>query len=249
MDPTRFRIQVAAKAAATPMVVLPAIAGAGAVLLGLVLGQPAGSLTFLGAVGLLIAGGMAATRLILRSEELARSVHEAAVEDAHEEHEDYLRRLARQLRRDRDDRTGEILRRLHHVHERFREDDVLSRAAESAVLLEIREKIEQLYWSCLRSLERSLVMWRAAREMSTPETRQAVLDRREKLVVEVQNGIAHLETTIDQLVAKSLQRDDETDMVRVRDELDVGLQVARRVEERMSELEDDLGTKAEQLGL
>jgi len=232
MDPNRFRIQVAARAAASPSVVLPAIAGAGALLLGIVLGQPTGFFTFLGAVGLLFAGGMTATRLILRTDDLARSVYEASIENAHEEHEDYLKRLARQLRRDRDDRTGEILRRLHKLHERFREDGLLSGMAESAVLLEIREKIEQLYWSCLRSLERSLVMWRAAREMSTPDTRQAVLDRREKLVAEVQSGIAHLETTVDQMVAESLRRGDEKDMVRVRDELETGLKVARRVEER-----------------
>jgi hypothetical protein len=242
-------MQVAARAAASPSVILPAIAGAGALLLGLILGQPTGTLTFLGAVGLLVAGGMAVTRLILRTDELARSVHEDALEDAHEQHEDYLRRLARQLRRDRDDRTGEILRRLHQLHERFREDGLLLGRPESAVMLEIREKVEQLYWSCLRSLERSLVMWRAAGKMSTPETRQAVLDRREKLVTEVQGGIAHLETTVDQLVAQGLRRGDEQGMVRVRDELETGLQVARRVEERMAELEDDLGTKAEQIGL
>lgn len=249
MDPTPSRIQVAAKAAASPSVVLPAIAGAGALLLGVVLGRPTGSVALLGALGLLVAGGVAAARFLLRGKQFAQSIREAAVEEAHEEHEDYLRRLARQLRRDRDERTGECLRRLHKLHERFREDGVLSTTSKSAALLDIREKIEQLYWSCLRSLERSLVMWRAARDMSTPETRQAVLDRRDKLVIEVQDGIAHLESTVDQLVAASLRRGDEQDVTQVRDELEAGLQVARRVEERMAQMEDDLGTKAERLGL
>lgn len=78
-------------------------------------------------------------------------------------------------------------------------------------------------------------------EMSTDAVRQEMLDRREHVLEEVQESTAHLEAAVDYLRAKQVERGlDETEVTQIRDELDVGLQVARRVEEHMSELENEL---------
>jgi hypothetical protein len=157
-----------------------------------------------------------------------------------------LNDLARRLRRDRDDRTEEILDRLHRLNDRLRMDGLLSPEGGGALYPEICDKIEQLYSSCLKSLERTWEFWRAALEMSTPEAREETLQRREELLTKVLDGTSHLEATVDQLLAKQLERGaNEHELTQIREELDVGLQVARRVEQRMTELERDYSTPSE----
>jgi len=163
------------------------------------------------------------------------------MEAARKKHERYLTDLLKRLRRDRDDRSEEILDRLHRLNDRLHMDALLDSDMRGGMAPEIREKVKQLYWSCLKSLERSWDYWRAATEMSTSQIRQDMLDRREQVLQEVQEGTAHLEATVDHLRAKQLQHAlDKSELTRVREELDVGLTAARRVEEHMSELENGL---------
>jgi hypothetical protein len=231
--------QTLARIVRSLLVLVPAAAGTGAAALALLQGELTGMLSFLGIAGLSFAAGAAATQLVLGMSPGARSVREDSVDTARKNHEKYLTDLLGRLRRDRDDRTEEILDRLHRLNDRLQIDGLLD--SETGLAPEIRAKVEHLYRSCLRSLERSWDFWSAAMEMSTREVRQEMLDRREQILTEVQESTAHLETTVDYLRAKQLSRAlDEIELTQIRQELDVGLTVARRVEEHMSELENAL---------
>jgi hypothetical protein len=237
------------KAVSSPWVAVPAVAGAGATalaaLLG-VLGHPSGMLSFVGLSGLLFGAGMAATRLLLDTESLVASVYEGSMKDESEsgEHETYLRQLAQRLRADGDERTRECLEQLRRLHRRMSKSGLVDGEGSSPMLPEIRRKVEQLHWSCLRSLEKSLDFWQAAMEMATPSARQEMLGRREQLLEEVEGSIRHLAATVDHLRAKQLSRDDRGgELVEVRKELEMGLEVARRVERRIDELEGGMGSR------
>jgi hypothetical protein len=225
----------------SPWVAVPAVVGAGATgLAALVggLGYPNGMLSFVGISGLLFGAGMAATRLLFYPESVVASVCEDSVKDELSEHEAYLRELEERLRADQDDRTGRCLQRLRNLQRRVHKRGLLDGRVNSPMLPEIRPKVEQLYRSCVRSLEKSLEFWQAAMEMATQEARQEMLDRREQLLAEIEGGIRHLAATVDHLRAKQISRHDgERELAQVRRELEMGLEVARRVEQRIDELE------------
>ena len=108
------------------------------------------------------------------------------------------------------------------------------------ILPEVKEKTGQLYRSCLASLERSLVLRDAALEMMTESARRNLFKSREALIGEVGTTIRHLAATLDFLQTAKLEKDDDLHRARMWEELDFGLEVARRVEDRMNDLEQSL---------
>lgn len=239
MGPNNDRKQVLSRILRSPLVLVPALAGIAAAVPALVQGKVTGVMSLVGVAGLCFAAGSAVTQLLAGKWNLGRSGHNDSLRMARKKHEAYLTDLMYRLRRDRDDRTEEILDRLHRLNDRLQISGLLD--GDAGPMPEIREKVKQLYRSCLRSLERTWDFWSAATEMSTQKVRQEMLDHRERVLAEVQQGTTHLETTVDYLRAKQLERAlDEAELSRIRQELDVGLRAARRVEEQMSELEDGL---------
>jgi hypothetical protein len=153
----------------------------------------------------------------------------------------YLTRLRRKLRTDRDRRTGESIERLARLRKRIMQSGVTESGEDSPVLAELAGKADELYRSCLASLEKSLELWEAARQMATSEARDELIRSREALVGEVVQSIDHLAATVDHLQSSGLQRvQQDVDIAKVREELDTGLKVARRVSERVNELERGL---------
>jgi hypothetical protein len=241
MDPARFRQQVIVGVVKSPVVAVPAVAGGVALAVSLLLGKPTGFLAFLGVTGLFLAAGTALTRLVWGSGSVAAEVHEDYVKSLGAEHEQYLDQLERRVEGDSDKRTKESLDKLRKLHARLHRDGLLSESVEHVYFSEICDKVEQLYLSCLKTLERASEFLRAAAEMATPEARQEVLQQREQLLSEVSSGVGHLEATVDQLRAKQLQDGSgERELQQVREELDMGLRVAREVEQRMSQFEQAL---------
>lgn len=245
-DPVRQRSATLTKAMMSPLVLVPAIAGAIASAVAILLGSYTGWLFFAGVCGVVFAAGAAATQLIFRTDKLAQSVYEDSVKESRRAHEAHLTKLAWRLRRDRDDRTEEILDRLHRLYDRLHEVGVFRGERGVGLYPEISEKVVQLYWSCLKSLEQSWEFWKVASELSTPAAREQVLQRREDLLKDIQEGLGDLETTVDNMQTKQLQLGSgEQELTQIREELDTGLQVARRVEQRMNEFETGLATGPE----
>jgi hypothetical protein len=77
--------------------------------------------------------------------------------------------------------------------------------------------------------------------MLTSDGRQRVLESREELLGELDQGLEQLGRTFDELYASSIERDRSgEELARIRQELDTGLEVAQRIEARMSQFEETL---------
>jgi hypothetical protein len=238
---SRWDRRVLAKALSSPLAVLPLATGIILLIWASVFGGFGGLSGTLGIGGVLIGLGVAAYRWLFAGESLVQSVQHEEQKDEARQQRTYLTRLRRKLRTDRDPRTGKSVDKLARLRKRMIQSGVTESAEDSPVLPELVGKADELYRSCLTSLERSLELWEAARDMATSEARDELLQSREALVGEVVQSIDHLEATVDHLQSASLERgQDDTGIAKVRKELEMGLEVARRVSERVSELERGL---------
>jgi hypothetical protein len=238
---SRFDRRVVAKALSSPLAVLPLATGIILLLWALVFGGFGGLSGTLGIGALLVGLGVAAYRWLFSAESLVESVQQEEKKDVERRDRAFLTRLRRKLRTDRDPRTAKSIDKLAGLRKRMIQSGVTESGKDSPVLPELVGKADELYRSCLKSLERSLELWEAARDMATSEARDELLRSREALVGEVVQSIDHLAATVDYLQSASLQRGQEdVDIAKVREELEMGLEVARRVTERVNELERGL---------
>lgn len=157
-------------------------------------------------------------------------------------HVTQLNLLRRELRTDRDPRTTQMARRLQELYERMLQlSPVYSRHPSSLrpIAQEILDHAAELYNSCLDLLQKSLHLWRTARQLSTDTARNQMLESRENLIQEIEASIQNLESTLDTLQTSQLQHREleSTENARLRDELRQGLDVAREVQRRMDDLE------------
>ena len=240
LDPAEYRKRVIVKALASPVVYLPAGVGALTAVTAGVAGLA--FFTFLGVTGVVFAVGAAVTRLLWRTNELGEAVAADAAGEAEAAQRAALDGLARRAEVYGDREVAGHVYQLRQLGGRLDKAEQWGRSAAVGleVAVDVLGKAEQLYQSCLASLDRSLALRTAAAEMATDEGRRRVLDSRQKLLDEVQSGIGRIGLALDRLQAASLTRDAEGDLPRLRDELDAGLQIARRVEQRMGELERSL---------
>ena len=152
-------------------------------------------------------------------------------------HTRYLRKLLPNIRKDRDPRTTKILKDLERIHERMLrlESEHINMLGMSSLLIQANE----LYDSCLESLERSIQLWAGASEMATEEARNKLLVERDKTVINVEKSIGHLDTSLDHIQTAALKAaaTEDSNHQQLRDELQIGLDVARSVEERIDEIE------------
>lgn len=157
------------------------------------------------------------------------------------EHGAYLRELQGKLRQDEDSRTGELLKAIRELFKRIEELGIGSQSTEKTWMKAIAEQVDELYRSCLDGLEKSYALWQEAKRVNTPDLKDRLLKQREELVEEVEKSVQHLGKSLDQVQvsSSSLQRPDN-DLGRLRDELDQGLEVARKVEQRVSELDREI---------
>jgi hypothetical protein len=188
---------------------------------------------------------IATQRWIRGGEKLTEQAWSKLQGKVREEHAKYLRQLRRELRGDRDPRTSNMLKKLQRVYDRLLVSERWQRDEPREIFAEIRLQCDELYQSCLRLLERSLEIWKVSRDLATESARQQLRDSREQLITEVQRSIHNLEQTLDHIQTFQLKQGSqvEADAARLREELSAGLVVARRVEERMEQLDVDLASR------
>jgi hypothetical protein len=196
-------------------------------------------------VGALTVGlGVAAYRWVVSADKLADEVVERELRESERQDRTQLTRLRRRVVRDKDPRTGDCVDKLVKLRKRMSQAARTNEDGESPVSRELADKAEELYRSCVTTLERSFELFQAAQGMATSEARDGLLRSRDALVGEVVQGVDHLGATVDYLQSASLASGaDETNLGRIREELETGLEVARRVSERVSRLEQDLAER------
>ncbi len=225
---------------AAPSVCLPTVLGAAALAMALIFGNPGGMPGTFGIAGVALGIGWAAWQWLTQSRQLKETAREQLQSGAEREHRSYLRRLQRRLRKDKDPRTNEIVKQLKDLRSRLGRVGVIGGGGRSDAATEIRDDARALYRSAIASLERTLQHHHAAAEMTTLELREQLLSARESLIEELRQSVVHLAATLDHLQASALEPGRQSEeLSRMRDELRMGLDVARNVEQRMDRLDQD----------
>lgn len=166
-------------------------------------------------------------------------------------HLEYLRNLRRKMRRDGDPRTGGLVTKLRTIYEHLEQSKETASADRNGILPEIHEQAQELYQSCLALLEHTFELWDTGRGLADKTNRKALAAERETIIGEVQQSVEHLDRTMDELRTAVLRRnqsdrgfDSVGEQARLRDELSMGIETVRAVEERMVRLEEELGMRS-----
>ncbi len=179
MSKWRLRSRIARSLVVSPLVGVPIGLGCAMWLFGSLLGDDGGFLVFLGVSGLLFGIAAAVSRWRRHGPRIRQAAAEKFRDVSNRNHEQFLNDLDRRVRTDDDERTNQHLAMLRQLHRRMRPLGVFDGDLPVTILPEVKEKTEQLYRSCLSSLERSLVLRDAALEMMTESARRKLFKSRE----------------------------------------------------------------------
>ena len=224
----------------SPWTVLPLAGGLSAWMLSWATGGST-TLNLAGLAGVLGGFGMLATRLIFGIEEITHKAYAFLYDQQRRQREAALDALDAKLSSDNDQRSEHCLRELRHLYQIVQ--DQVQEGSISGSAHHILEKVEQLFQACVRQLERSYELWRAAEKL-TGRARQTMLRERDEIVQEVSESIQQLAASVEQLNSFKF-RQDEAELAKLREELDVSMRVARRAEQRMASLGTDSPEQAE----
>lgn len=231
-----------------PAVVLPALIGALSFAATMFVSDPLCAAAGVGGLGLAVF--VAVYRATAGATSIVAQARNDLLQKDQREHFAYLRELRRKMRRDRDPRTGQLVTKLRAIYQHIVQSADLAVADYSGVLPEMHEQARELYDSCLHLLEHSFALWDTGRDLTDPQNRDSLAEERETILSEVQQSVDHLDRTMDELRKASLRRGTSretalasADHSHLRDELSLGIETARAVEQRMTELEVELGMR------
>lgn len=191
-------------------------------------------LTSMAIVGIAGSTAWLLTRSLLNIEDLTQQALDAKAQSARQLENQRLDQLARQLRTDRDHRTQDSLNLLRSLRDEF--EELTNRPGLEMRSARFREQISQVLEAAVEQLRESYRLFERS-ESVVGQPRDQVLADRETLVVQVVATVDRLKLIVAQFrtVAGEAR---EADLTALQNELDLSLQVAKRTEERMRELED-----------
>lgn len=232
MDRERFRQKYLLRLATAPMVFGPVVGGLSTLLAGWGLDMP-GFVPFIGLAAAVVGIGTFATKLLTGDEGQAKAALNELESEAETERERELDRLAERLSQDRDERDERLLKDLRHLSNEFKRDDFWPAELNSHSTFDLMNGVETLFSGCVDSLERQVRLVEIARNMSTQEARQPLVDERERILKEVAECITQLGRMYSSIQGLRGQGEGNAELTRVRGELERSLEVASRVQERM----------------
>jgi hypothetical protein len=228
------------KLLSAPSFLLPTVAGLSVAMAGWAVGMDPIVGGFVGLASVAVGVGALATRVIFKLEDLTREAYGEITSATAREAEARLDALHARLEGDRDPRTETTLESLRSTYRELQEQLRRETNLPRAQLLEVSRNADRLFHSCVESLERTLALWQAGQTMSTAEARREAMARRERLLKEIQASADHLAKILDGVRSLGLESRDGQQLAILRGELDESLTVARRVEERMQDIQSEL---------
>lgn len=235
-DQKRFRKEFVLHLATSPATLVPLLVGGTAAGVGILFGAPL--IAFAGVAGMAVGGGVCATRFTLGAKKIAARVVAKLEAEDRAARKDRLDTLDHRLLEDNDPRTEDLLRDLRKLVDPLYGDvnTTLFAGVPTALGLEIKRKIEELFERCVIILDQTLVLWQNAQELKSPKAREPFVAQRERLIEEVTRSIERISATLAELSTMGNKAEDETEVRRIRDDLERTLAVARRVDVRMREI-------------
>jgi hypothetical protein len=241
-DQAEFKRRYLLRLMASPLVIGPLVVGASAVTVAWAFGLRMGVALFAGLACGLVAAGAFFTRLLLGNPKTSQAVVADMQRDAQLARERRLDDLDARLQEDGDPRNETLLRDLRAMVKAF--GAAPGPSAEGSGIfqstLEIAAGVEELFNQSVQSLERTLELWRTAKSLGTDKARKPVLEQREHILRDVAESVEQLGKVLAGM--QSLRADERggSELAHIRQDLDNRLAVARKVEERMRQLDEQI---------
>ncbi|MEZ6087314.1 MAG: hypothetical protein R3C05_04655 [Pirellulaceae bacterium] len=216
---------------ASPWSVIPIAGGMSAWLLSWAMDGQMG-LNMAGLIGVMGGIGVMATRVIFGLEKITQDAFEFMTQQQKDAQERKLDELTQRLAEDGEPKTEAYLTELRHLYQTFLDD--LEQGKLAAGARPVSEQVHRLFQAAVRHLEYSLDLWRRAKRLSG-SAKEALLEERRNAIDEVGQTIEHLGLTIHQFHAFRIEASD-SELSKLRKELEQSMMVARRAEERISGL-------------
>ena len=231
--------RVIADVVSSPMVIFPFMVGTAACASLFALGLKGSA--FLGAMlvglsGVLGSGGMFLTKMILGRDERVKKIVEESREKAKKDKLKRLDHFHHRLTLDGDSRTEDSMQDLRSLRQAFSQLDKIAPDLNRAMIDEIQKRAEELFQQCVRSLEKSLQLWKTADSLASELAQKPIMEQREKLVGEVIGTVEHMSRTLAAVQGITKKSDGDARLQTLRGELDQSLEVAKRVEQRVDSL-------------
>jgi hypothetical protein len=231
-----LRRRVLRKVFLAPSVVLPVVIGVSAWLISWA-GDGVSAMNVAGLIGVLGGAGWAATRAIFGLEKFSEQAYQDLTAEQLNVESQQLDQLDHLLCQDNDPRDQEMLRMLRNQRAQFRQ--LASQPNLVARSVEVLERVEQLFKASVKNLAECYHLWEQSRSMGRA-AQNALLVEREKLLQEIRATVEQIQKSLNEY--KSLtKRSVGTDLTALRDELETSIEIAKRTEERLRELESTPG--------
>lgn len=194
-------------------------------------------MTFLGFLGVLIGVGWAGTNFALNLESVVQNAAKSIELETREAVKKRLDDLDTNLCKDRDPRDQTYLRDMRELFDAFVADYDAGNFKEFCTS-ETVGQIKELFNAVVKKLEAAYKIWESSRNLRGPAKDLAQADR-DKIIEDVGKAVEHMGEVISGI--RSLTTKAETgDLDRLRDNLDRQLNAARRTQERMEGLNQEL---------
>jgi uncharacterized protein YukE len=215
-----------------PSVVFPIVAGASAWLVSWGIGGNT-SMNLAGLVGVLGGLGWMATRIIFQLDEITERTRRFAEEAESREENRRLDNLYDRLMSRSDRRVAELWMSLRTARDRFEQ---LARSPDNQVrVLSISTQFRSLFWAAIQQLENSDKLTDSVFRLPERERRSA-LQRLESMIAEIRETAGRLNEAVLQFEQLAMEQPDDN-LDQLGKELEQSLDMARRAEERVRELE------------
>ncbi|MCS1408671.1 MAG: hypothetical protein M2R45_01847 [Verrucomicrobia subdivision 3 bacterium] len=235
IDNRQIRNQVLLRHIGSPLVLAPFLFGITSLTAAWAFDWKAASIAaFAGLAGIIGAGGIFLTRLILGGEKTAAQVIQEMEADelAHKERE--LDQLERRLESsDNDPRPEKSLQDLRALIKVFQETRNDATSHQLTTMVDIHAKVTELFDHCVELLEQTIQLWETATSLNTEAARKPILEQRETIVEDIQASVQQLSTTLVGLKQLGTAEASTGRLRQMRDELDQSLKVARNIEARV----------------
>lgn len=216
---------------ASPSTLLP-VAGGLTLLMGSWALGGVGLVTFAGLASLLAGVGMFATRFIFGLEQITERAYQYAVQQQQLRQQEALDELDQALTSDRDPRTESCLRQLRQIYQSLGEDVRNGKIAKSSS--SVLEAVDRTFLLCVEHLRQTRELWEKSQRL-VGSARARILAQRDEMIREVADSVAHLDQTIHRL-QRLTDKQQRSELARIRQELDESLHAARRAEQRVAEM-------------
>ena len=225
-------------------VIFPFAAGVSLAFAAWVLNLAPGILYFFASavLGILVPIGAIITKWTSGTDDIAKQVHDELLNEVNLKQEAELNLLHQQLEADGDVRTETMLQELRALHQSFQEEarnGAWMGALPLTVSAEITDKVSELFAQAVQCLKDTLKMHEKARDAQLGTTVKNVLARhREQQIADVQQTIEQLSHLYARVLTLGPESN-ETELSRLRTELDESLAFAKKVEGQLRALSPD----------